>query len=461
MINSAYSNPQPTDLAPALPPNPPAMHESTLEPANDDSAIGVADRELPPEVESYLATTQFHHLRYRGDGFEEYVAGYWRPVHSMALEQDVAYFYRTEATRAKVSGLTALLELFQYVPESDVIQSPNHICLDNGTFNTITGVLDPHNPDHHLSSKLGFQYLPEAICPTWDASLTQMFDGENGVQMIGLLQEMFGYCLVKDNSLHKFFIMLGNGGNGKSVVLHILEQLLGPDNVTHAMVDQLRRNCVRAELGGKLANITHEMSPKPGQFDSHFKGIVSGDPFAADRKFKDSKTVWTNAKLVMSTNQLPVLKDFSDGFRRRAVIIPFDRTFSVAEQDPQLKEKLIEEIEGIFVWALVGWARLSARKHFDLPAASEAALSTYITESDPVGLFVTQALEADTGGRMKPTLIHEYYSAWCSAFRFKAENSIVVGKRLEKAGYDSRLSSGCKFWRVKPKAHNGFAWPAQ
>jgi putative DNA primase/helicase len=461
MINSAYSNPQPTDLAPALPPIPPATHESALEPANDGSVITGAKPELPPEVESYLATSQFHHLRYRGDGFEEYVAGYWRPVHSMALEQDVAYFYRTEATRAKVSGLTALLELFKFTPESDVIQSPNHICMDNGTYNTVTGILEAHNPDHHLSSKLAFRYLPEAICPTWIASLGQMFEGETGGAMIGLLQEMFGYCLVQQNHLDKCFIFLGNGGNGKSVVLHILEQLLGPDNVLHAMIDQLKLSYVRAELEGKLANITHEMSPKSGQFDSNFKAIVSGEPFQADRKFKDSRTIHSHAKLVMATNNLPALKDFTNGIRRRVVIIPFERTFTLAEQHPQLKEALGAEIEGIFVWALAGLARLRERGKFDLPAASEAVLAAYMEESDPVGLFVTQALEADPMERMKPTLIHEYYSAWCSAFGFKVENSIVVGKRLEKAGYLSMHSSGCKFWRVQPKAHNGFVWPAQ
>ena len=217
MNNSANSNLLPTDLAPTLPFSQPVIHEFTLESANDGSVIMGADPELPPEVVGYLAGTQFHHLRYRGDGFEEYVTGYWRPVHSMALEQDVAYFYRTEATKAKVSGLTALLELFQYVPESDVTPSPFHICMKNGTYNTETGHLGAHNPDHHLSSKLGFQYLPEALCPTWEASLAQMFQGDTNVPMIGLLQEMFGYCLVKDNSLHKFFILLGNGGNGKSV----------------------------------------------------------------------------------------------------------------------------------------------------------------------------------------------------------------------------------------------------
>jgi len=459
MINSAHSNLLPTDLAPTLPFSQPATHESDVEPANDRSAITPVEPELPPNVEEYLAVTKFQRLRSKGDTFEEYVAGYWKPIHDNALKNDVAKYFAGAATPSKISALIKLLKSFQY--ESDVTPSPLHICMDNGTYNTVTGILEAHNPDHHLSSKLRFQYLPGALCPTWQDSLTQMFEGVTGVQMIGLLQEMFGYCLVQQNHLDKCFILLGNGGNGKSVVLHILEQLLGPDNVSHAMIDQLKRSCVRAELEGKLANITHEMSPKSGQFDSNFKAIVSAEPIQADRKFKDSRTIRTNAKLVMATNNLPVLKDFTNGIRRRVVIIPFERTFTLAEQDPQLKETLIAEIEGIFVWALTGLARLRQRGKFDLPAASEAVLAAYMTESDPVGLFVTQALEADTGGRMKPTHIHEYYSSWCAAFGFKKENSIVVGKRLEKTGYLSMHSNGSKFWRVKPKAHNGFAWPAQ
>ena len=47
-----------------------------------------------------------------------------------------------------------------------------------------------------------------------------------------MIQEWFGYNLVYDLSHQRFLIFEGEGANGKSVVCHVLRNLVGEDNVT-------------------------------------------------------------------------------------------------------------------------------------------------------------------------------------------------------------------------------------
>jgi putative DNA primase/helicase len=71
---------------------------------------------------------------------------------------------------------------------------------------------------------------------------------------------------------------------------------------------------------------------------------------------------------------LPRLLDLSEGFARRAIILPFNRRFSEAEQDKQIERKFAQELPGILVWAVEGLRRLQSRGLFEVPASAEAAV---------------------------------------------------------------------------------------
>jgi putative DNA primase/helicase len=381
-----------------------------------------------------------------------YINGYWQPNGPTEIRRRIAEHYGAAANERKTRHLLGLLRDFLSCSEQEVEPDRNLICLTNGTFNTTTYVLEPHSPDHLLRNRLPITWNADAQCPRWLQFLNEIFanDPDRG-QKIAFLQQWFGYCLVPDNSMHKFLLMVGGGANGKSVLLKVLSALVGTENVSHAHLEQLGKTFVRADLKDKLVNISPEISTNAKLADGYLKQIVAGDTVEAERKFKDSFSYVPYVRFIAATNQLPKLTDTSEGFFRRAIILPFNRTFTQAEQNPRLLNILLAELPGIFTWAIAGLQSLRAQGHFTMPESSIAALNQYRAESDFEQLFADTCLisiPAGDGGGMAPSEIHDAYTTWCLNFRLPRKNGISFGKRLAAMGFSHRSSNGKKYWLV-------------
>jgi phage/plasmid-associated DNA primase len=62
-----------------------------------------------------------------------------------------------------------------------------------------------------------------------------------------------------DNFRQKFVLLYGEGANSKSVVLAVLTQLLGPDNISHVPLKMFGERFQLTTAIGKLANIAAEI----------------------------------------------------------------------------------------------------------------------------------------------------------------------------------------------------------
>jgi len=268
-------------------------------------------------------------------------------------------------------------------------------------------------------------------------------------QRILFIQEWFGYCLIPDTAQHKFLWLCGAGGNGKSIMLEVMRELVGRENVSDLQPERFGNTFARSQLEGKLLNVSAEMSAQATVADSLLKAIVTGDVIEAEQKYKPGYSFRPFAKLVAATNELPRLLDLSDGFGRRAIILKFNRQFSEAEQDKQLKDKLLQELPGILVWAVQGLQRLKQRGRFDIPTSSEAAVNEYRREADSVRLFADEVLIEDLNRGTLPQDLYNDYVQWCRSSGFHCLNINNFGKRLSSLGYKKRPSNGKEYWKVK------------
>jgi len=308
-------------------------------------------------------------------------------------------------------------------------------------------------------TKTDVDWNPDSTCPRWLQFLEEVFVNDiDKDQKIAFVQAWFGYCLVPDSSQHKFLWLIGAGGNGKSVLLLILTALLGTANVSHAHIERLDEKYVRAELEGKLVNISSEMSADATIADGYLKAIVAGDIVEAERKYKPSFSFRPYVRLVGSTNGLPRLLDHSEGFARRAVILSFNRIFAEQEKDPALVQTLLNELSGILTWAVNGLRTLRSQGRFDIPQSSSAALAQYRKDSDPVQQFVEEVLEVVKGKGMSPRDVYQHYQSWCKQNGFQAMNKVRFGKRLSEVIGDDKKhrSGGNDYWRVGINPNNDY-----
>jgi putative DNA primase/helicase len=248
--------------------------------------------------------------------------------------------------------------------------------------------------------------------PLFRAFLGQVFrDDADKDDKVQAVLELMGYTLMS-HCRHEMFVMLiGNGANGKSVLLAVLEALCGAANTAGVQPANFGQKFQRAHLHMKLANIVTEINQGEVMADAELKGIVSGEPSTVEHKFKNPFTMRPFATCWFGTNHMPHTRDHSNAIFRRAMILTFNRTFAKTEQDPQLKDKLIAELSGILNLCLAAYAQALPRG-FTRPASSEAAKNEWRLEIDQVAQFVEDACTRDPDGSEKSSEVYAQYKSW-------------------------------------------------
>jgi len=110
--------------------------------------------------------------------------------------------------------------------------------------------------------------------------------------------------------------------------------------------------------------------------------------------------------------------------------LPFEVTIPTEKQNPKLADELLEELSGIFNWALQGLARLRAQGRFTEPKPCNRALQEYRIDCDPVRAFLAEHYEAAPGAAVATKDVYAHYTRWCAENGFQPMNSRNFGKNL-------------------------------
>ena len=362
----------------------------------------------------------------------------------------ITEFFGPGVELRNVRELHALLKVTCVVKGSEFKPNHNFVCFKNGALDMKTYLLVPHDPAMHLRSGRNVDWDENAPAPTFEQFLVDVFrDDHDREQKIQFVREWMGLCLIPDTSFEKFVVCVGDGGNGKSVLLKLMAELVGHENVYSAPIQRLGNRRALAELDGKLLLVSSEINENTVMDDGVLKQIVSGDMVEAERKYERPFAFIPCTRIMLATNHLPKLRDVTHAFFRRLVMVRFNRNFSAEEMDMNLPAKLSAELTGIFAVAVRGLRSLRERGQFVVPASSKAALDQYREDSDQIKMFAEEALVRCAEKGMQPAALYKLYTSWTSAYGIKAENNIVLGKRLKQMGFDKTRSNGKDYWRVK------------
>lgn len=411
------------------------------------------DKTAPDDVKEFLKNFYPNGLVRLHSSFLAYSDGYWKRLHDQSdLQNAIAKFLASGATVAKVNAMFGVLKLFCVVKDDAFKARPNCICFLNGVLDMDTYKLMPHSPRYHLQSGRDVVWDENAKAPVFEQYMQDIFrDDEDKDVKIQFMKEWMGLCLIPETKYEKFVVCVGAGGNGKSVLLKLMPELLGHENVYSAPIQRLGNKRALAELHGKLLLSSSEINENAVLDDGILKQIVSGDTIEAERKYDHPFTFTPCVRIMLATNHLPKLRDVTHAFFRRLVMIEFNRIFSAEEMDMNLSAKLKTELAGIFVAAVNGLRSLRERGEFVVPTSSVLASEKYREESDVTELFVEDAILSAVGeGKgMRPVALYDLYVKWCKAFRLDPENRFVFGKQLSHMGYEKTRSNGKDYWCVK------------
>lgn len=331
-------------------------------------------------------------------------------------------------------------------PDSDKIL----INLHNGTFEFTSDEWKQREftPDDFLTYQLPFSYNVDATCPMFDEYLLRVLPDETS-RMV--LQEFAGYIFTNLN-LEKFLVLIGRGGNGKSVFMNILCALIGKENILQYSLGLFNHEYNRAKLCNVLLNYSSEkgFDLKPDTF----KALVSGEPVQAREIYQKPFTLYNRAKFATNCNELPKETESTEAYFRRFLIVRFDEKISEAERDISLANKIItSELPGVFNWMLIGLERLLAhgkgKEKFTYCEKSENALLEFCKQGDSTELFLEENHFTPGHLRKKPlNEIYDNYKCFCRDDGYRPLGKNNFSARLIVKGYErTRLNNGATaFW---------------
>lgn len=392
-------------------------------------------------------------LAFAQNQFRSYTDGYW-PVldQKVDIDRKLCEFLGPLAVPGLIGSMSSLMSSAYAVGNDAFSEAKALVCLLNGTLEPIKGTVREHRKEDYLTNRLEVNWSDDAICPLWLQTLDEIFAPDTDkAEKIQLMQEFIGYCLVPMTHMHKFLWLVGSGGNGKSLVLSVLTALVGKANISFAQIERIQEKFVRAELCGKLVNISSEMSAQATVADGYLKQIVGGDVVEAERKHQPSFAFKPYCRMIGATNELPRLLDGSDGFFRRAIIVRFNRRFTEAEQDRSREARLMNELSGILRWAVIGLQRLLDRGSFVIPASSIEEANRYRVYSDPIRQFVDECIVASESrfDYLTPVTLHEHYQEWSRAYGYQAVGVNKLTTKLKDLGFMQSRAGGTRFWHIK------------
>jgi putative DNA primase/helicase len=241
------------------------------------------------------------------------------------------------------------------------------------------------------------EYNPAADCPAIKQFLVDIHAPED----ISTMQELFGYLLLRDNRIQKAVLSVGGGENGKSTEQRVIQAFLGPENCAHKSWQQLENDRFASSgLEGKLVNLFADLPSNGVDTTTTFKMLTGGDAIDAERKFKDSYSFLSFAKLIFSTNRPPkVSNEDSYAFWRRWIIMEYPRQFTDKDKKPNILQELTtpEELSGLLNYALEGLKRLLAVGKFSYNKSVDEVTEYYMQAADPVYAFAASS-ECDIRG---------------------------------------------------------------
>lgn len=265
------------------------------------------------------------------------------------------------------------------------------------------------SPEYYCHFRIPYDYDAEAECPNFINFLNDIFDGDK--ERIQLIQEIMGATLYYCKCMQNLIVFLGIGSNGKSVLANIIKFMLGAKNVSSIPLDKLSGSqFAKQNLDKKLLNISSEVNPEKIYSTADLKALTGGDSVEVERKYQNSYTAEIHAKYILLANDMIQTADYSDGFYRKLIIIPFDEKYKKLEpgaekvdgvkyQDVTLEETLKEELPGIFNFAYKGLMRFVDQDYqFTVSTACEKAMGRYKNEHNVVKAFLNEAVDA-TGNK--------------------------------------------------------------
>lgn len=323
--------------------------------------------------------------------------------------------------------------------------------VQNGVLNLKTGELNPHSPDLLLSKICAANYNTNAKCSKWLEFLNVIFNRDE--ELIKFIQKMVGYTLTGSTKEQCLFFLYGDGSNGKSVFTEIIAHIMG-DYAINIQADSLMTKMYTNSSGpnddiARLVNARLVTSSEPNEGSRLDEGLIKqltgGDKVTARRLRASFFDFRPDFKLFISSNHKPYIRGTDIGIWRRLKVIPFLVLIPPEKQDKNLKNKLLEESDGILTWAIEG-LKMYLKEGLQSPQSVKVATEEYKVEMDVIGRFLEEVTEESEESRISSSHLYQDYCKWADGYNVYKMTATKFGLEMNKR-YRKIKSDGLIYYK--------------
>jgi putative DNA primase/helicase len=294
----------------------------------------------------------------------------------------------------------------------------------------------------------------------WCMFLHTIFN--NDALLVKYIQRVLGAAMVGKPSQQEFYILWGEGRNGKGTILETLKDVLGEGlagPIQSEMIMDTRNingngaNPEVLDLQGK--RIVWASETKEGQRlnAEKVKLFTGGDTLSSRYNYSNEMISFKPTHtLFMLTNNKPRISAGDTAVWDRLRLIPFFMRFvdnptadNEREKDPDLQEKLVREASGILTWLVQGcldWQK----EGLNPPRVVTEQGREYRLDEDPVQQFINEKCIVNPGYKTQAQPLYDAFADWY-AKTYGAKASIPSLKRFsERIRRNFRREEGRNTW---------------
>lgn len=365
-----------------------------------------------------------------------------------------AYDYQIE--KAKFKEICFMLQ--SLAPRKMRCRDRNLIAVNNGIFNYSTKILMPFNPDLVFLAKSHVNYNSRAALTVihndadntdWDVEswISELSDDP---EIVALLWQMLGAIIRPFVRWNKsIWLYSTTGNNGKGTLCELMRNLCGAGTYTSISLSDFGKEFALQPLLHCNAIIVDENDV--GKYiDSlaNLKAVVTNDIVQINRKFENAISFRFWGFMVQCINDLPRIRDKSDSFYRRQILVPMDKCFTGAERT-YIKDDYLSRSE-VLEYVLKKVLHTDFYE-LSIPKRCRDLLGMYKEINDPVREFITEFKERFTWDLIPTEFLYDLYKAWyfrCNPSG-KPEGKTNFKKQLESILLEPDFSP---YWEVAPNA---------
>lgn len=327
---------------------------------------------------------------------------------------------------------------------------PWSFCVANGTIELGNGgLLRPHDPKDMITKMVDIVYDPEAKCPLFIKFLKRTVPD---LEERRYLQKYIGYCLTGVTVEQCFLLIYGRGHNGKSVLIDTIQELLSPYHFhasakTIMQADRPKDDYTLAELPGIRLLTLDELDERDILNEAMIKNMTGNDMLSARHPFGRPFSFVPQFKIILYGNHRPKIVGTDNGIWRRPKLLHFAQTISASERDPDLPNKLKDELPGILAWAVRGCLRWQV-EGLDEPESMKLALRQYRSEMDTFQQFVDECILAteEDSDTVAGQYMYDHYKYWCHRSGHKAFSISKFNSRMLDRGFKKAHKKTGNYW---------------